>query len=44
MTNLQVFDVEIPNKSHVRHVIELFTTEYMFDDNAFKNVIKEESL
>ena len=42
MTNLQVFNAEIENKPHVRKVIELFTTEYMFDHNAFKNVIKEE--
>ena len=42
MTNLQVFNAEIENKPHVRKIIELFTTEYMFDHNAFKNVVKEE--
>ena len=44
MTNLQVFEAEVPNKSHVRHVIELFTTEYMFDHNAFKNSKKDEKV
>ena len=37
LTNLQIFNVVIPNKPDVRKVIELFTTEYMFDHEAFKN-------
>ena len=41
LTNLQIFNVVIPNKD-VRKVIELFTTEYMFDHEAFKNAIKGE--
>ena len=41
MTNLQVFEAEVP-KSNVKHVIELFSTEYMFDHNAFKNAKKDE--
>ena len=39
LTNLQIFNVVIPNKD-VRKVIELFTTEYMFDHEVFKNAIK----
>ena len=42
MTNLQIFEVVIPNKPDVRKVIELFTIEYMFDHEAFKNAIKGE--
>ena len=42
MTNLQVFEAEVLNKSNVKHVIELFSTEYMFDHNAFKNAKKDE--
>ena len=44
MTNLQVFEAEVPNKSHVRYVVELFSTEYMFDHNAFKNAKKDEKV
>ena len=40
MTNLQIFEVVIPNKPYVRKVIELFTTESMFDHEAFKNAVK----
>ena len=42
LTNLQIFNVVIPNKPDVRKVIELFKTEYMFDHEAFKNAIKGE--
>jgi hypothetical protein len=42
LTNLQIFNVEIPNKPDVRKVIELFETEYMFDHEAFKHPIKGE--
>ena len=42
MTNLQIFEVVIPNKPYVRKVIELFTTESMFDHEAFKNAVKGE--
>ena len=37
MTNLQVFHVEVFNKESVKKVLELFSEEYMFDHNAFKN-------
>ena len=42
MTNLQIFEVVIPNKPDVRKVIELFTTESMFDHEAFKNAVMGE--
>ena len=40
MTSLQIFEVVIPNKPDVRKVIELFTSESMFDHEAFKNAVK----
>ena len=40
LTNLQFFNIVIPNKPDVRTVIELFETEYMFDHEEFKNAIK----
>ena len=41
-TNFQAFSAEIPNKPHVGRVIELFTTEYMFDHDMLKNAKNKE--
>ena len=42
MTNFQGFEAGVLNTSHVKHVIEFFNTEYMFNHNAFKNAKKGE--